>query len=72
MSARRNEAAEPRAQPHGPALAEALHRSLALALGLAPQGVDQGRVGPGRKGLVQVFGAHGGLLVAMNEGVNGL
>ena len=72
MSAMCDEAADPGAQPTGPGLAESLHRRPALALGLAPQGVEQGRVGPGRKGLVQVFGAHGGLLVAMNEGVDGL
>jgi hypothetical protein len=64
MSAMRSEAADPCAQPLGPALSEALHRCLPLALGLVLQGVEQGRVGLGRKGLVQVFGAHGGLLSA--------
>jgi len=47
MSAMCDEAADLCAQPLGPGLAESLHRSPALALGLALQGVEQGRVGLG-------------------------
>jgi hypothetical protein len=68
----RREAPDQRAQPVGPACADALHRGPVIPLGLLPQGVEQGRMGLRRQGLVKVFGAHGGLLASMNEGVNGL